>query len=405
MRNISDFRNVEDVADLNAASTVEDPYPTYEKIRNLGPIAWCQAWDMWLVTGHEESQALLREPGLNRVFHHRSPAELWNTFNWLNSKALLDLEGLDHTLLRRAFAPFFKPSAIRSLQYQVERICVELVRNVQNELAEHGEADLVAELTSQLPVRVICSILGVPEEDRTQVRVWSERMVQLFEMRLPPEHIAIGQESSRMLADYFFELVQIRRAHPQEDLISKMIHMGKESIDSQEVVSNIVLLVNGGTGALTNGLGTGLVQMLQDPQLWQEYCEQKDVITQSTIEEIFRFDAPLQLFERTSLIDLDVMGVSIRRGEKVGLLLGAANRDPRRFRNPDRFDLRRSPNPHLSFSAGTHFCLGAPLARLEAQLVLPLLAETLPRMTLSKVPQRIPGLMVRGYEEIHVSCN
>jgi cytochrome P450 len=394
---------IEDVLDLQTLVEVDDPYPYFDVVRDLGPMVWSQTWNMWLVAGHDDAQVLLKDAGLHRVFSDRTPEETWASFNWLNSKAMLDLEGADHTRLRRALAPAFKPGAIRALQNQVHTLSVEIVEQLVVRLNDREEVDLVADLTTLLPVWVICSILGVPHADRDQIRVWSEQMVKMYEVQLTPEDVLVGQMGSQSLADYFTELARSRRANPQDDLISRLVCMDGTFIDDRELISNIVLLFNGGTGALINGLGTGLFHMLDEPAKWQDFCLSHDTITNSTVEEFFRFDAPLQLFERVAVEDVIYHGHRVQQGETIGLLLGAANRDPRKFPQPNYFDMRRSPNPHLSFSGGHHFCLGAPLARLEAQTVLPVLAQALPELELAAKPQRIPGLMVRGYESIFIS--
>lgn len=403
MQRIPDSLLVECVVDLGSVETTENPYPSYDKIRRIGPIAWSQAWNMWLVAGHGESQSLLKESRLVRVFTDRSPADQWDTFNWLNKRAMLDLEPPDHTRLRRALSPAFKPSAIRLLRNQVHSIIIELLENVQLKLDEDGEVDLVGELITKLPVWVICDLLGVPAQDRVQIRIWSDQMVRMFEMELTPDEIAAGQLSAQLLADYFAELVRDRKQWPQDDLITQMIALDDAFIDTKDIVANIILLFNGGTGALINGLGVGFVEMLQDPPIWRAFCDQREELLETTVEEVFRFDAPLQLFERTAISSMDFGGVTIAAGDKLGLLLGAANRDPRVFAHPNEFNIHRSPNPHLSFSAGHHFCLGAPLARLEAQQLLAVLASELPNMSLSRSPRREPGLMVRGYESIFIS--
>jgi cytochrome P450 len=394
---------IEDTIDLQALVEVDDPYPYFDVVRDLGPLVWSQTWNMWLVAGHEDAQALLKDPGLCRSFSDRKPIDTWETFNWLNNMAMLDLEAPDHTRLRRALTPAFKPGAIRSLQDQVHALSVEIVDRLVVKLNESEEVDLIAEFTTLLPVWVICSILGVPDEERHQIRIWSEQMVKMYEVHLTPEEILVGQMASQSLADFFGDLARLRRSTPQDDLISRLVDMEETFVDDRELIANIVLLLNGGTGALINGLGTGLTQMLQQPQIWQDFCLNHDTITTTTVEEFFRFDAPLQLFERVAIDDVDYRGHQVKRGEKVGLLLGAANRDPRKFLHPNDFNMRRSPNPHLSFSGGNHFCLGAPLARLEAQEALPVLARALPQLTLAAEPQRTPGLMVRGYERILVS--
>jgi cytochrome P450 len=394
---------VENVVDLDSEEIVENPYPSYDKIRRIGPIAWSQTWNMWLVAGHSEAQSLLRESKLSRIFTDRSPADEWHTFNWLNNRAMLDLEPPDHTRLRQALSPSFKPGAVALLRSQIHSIIMELVDSVQSRLDELGEVDLVGELLAKLPVWVICELLGVPAQDRSQIRIWSDQMVRMFEVKLTPDDIAAGQLASQLLADYFAELVRDRKQTPQDDLITDMIALDDAFVDTKEIVANIILLFNGGTGALINGLGIGLVQMLQEQAIWREFCDGHEILRDTAVEEIFRFEAPLQLFERTAISPLEFGGVTISTGETVGLLLGAANRDPRVFARPNEFDMHRSPNPHLSFSAGHHFCLGAPLARLEARQLLTVLASELPNMSLARSPRREHGLMVRGYESLFIS--
>jgi hypothetical protein len=184
-----------------------------------------------------------------------------------------------------------------------------------------------------------------------------------------------------------------------------MVEKGPDTLSDREVAANAVLLFNGGTGAVINALGTGLLQLLSRPKSRELYCSDPQRLGESAVEEFLRFDAPLQLFERTALEGLEFRGLQIQQGERIGLLLGAANRDPAEFMEPDSFDIRRDPNPHLTFSAGAHFCLGAPLARREMQIALPLLFTRFPELRLSSDPVPEHGFVVRGYARIPVTVD
>ena len=398
-------RPTADWLDVTDSAFVADPYPAYRRLREAGPLVWHEELQMWLVAGYANANAMLRNPMVDRVFRDRLPESEWATFNWLNSSAALDAPRVDHVRMRRAMAGWFARGSITSLSPLIERVCNELLDEMAVRSGQGEEVDLVGHYAEPLPIRVISELLGVPQELRADVRAWSVAMVALFEVDRGSDQELAGRIATNALAERFAELTAERRARPTGDLISAMVEKGPDTLSDREVVANAVLLFNGGTGAVINALGTGLLQLLSRPKSRELYCSDPQRLGESAVEEFLRFDAPLQLFERTALEGLEFQGLRIQQGERIGLLLGAANRDPAEFMEPDSFDIRRDPNPHLTFSAGAHFCLGAPLARREMQIALPLLFTRFPELRISSDPVPEHGFVVRGYARIPVTVD
>jgi cytochrome P450 len=244
----------------------------------------------------------------------------------------------------------------------------------------------------------------VPEADRPLLRPWSNAIVKMYEYERTAQRQGQAVAAAREFADYVRGLARDRRVEPGDDLISHLaqIEDGGERLSENELVASAILLLNAGHEASVNVFGNGVVALFRNPAELARVRTDPSVV-ETAVEEMIRYDAPLQLFERTATADLDLDGVLVNRGEKVAALLGAANRDPAVFVDPDRMDVTRDPNPHLGFGAGIHFCLGAPLARLELQMSVPALLARFPRLELAEVPQLRPTFVLRGYQSVRVS--
>jgi hypothetical protein len=381
---------------------VADPYPVFERLRAHGRPVWDDAHQMWLAVRHADADAVLRHRRLGRVFTPRQPADAWETFNWLHADSILDSEPPKHTRLRALVAKAFARGHVERLRPRV----ADLAGGLLDAVAASGQMDAIADYAEPLPVMVIAELLGVPEEDRPRLRPWSQAIVKMYEYDRTPAQEAEAQRAAQEFADFVAGLAAARRATPGDDLVSHLagVEDGGERLSERELVATCVLLLNAGHEASVNGFGNGLVALLRNPDQLARLRSDPWGLAGTAVEEFLRFDSPLQLFERTAKEDTELPGgVSLRRGEKVAALLGAANRDAEVFPAADRMDVGREPNPHLGFGAGIHFCLGAPLARLELQTSLPLLLERFPDLQAAGEPELRPTFVLRGYSAVPVA--
>ncbi|MFJ6211826.1 cytochrome P450 [Streptomyces sp. NPDC092296] len=392
-----------------SAEFVAHPYDVYARLREHAPVTYYEPSDQWLISRHADVSALLRDRRLGRTYLHRfSHEEFGRTppppehepFHTLNGNGLLDLEAPDHTRIRRLVSKAFTPRMVESLRPAVRRIAGELVDG----LVKDGGGDLVARVAEPLPVAVIAEMLGVPEGDRHLLRPWSAAIVGMFELNPTEETARRAVRASIEFSDYLRTLISERRRTPGEDLVSALIaaHDEGEKLTEQEMISTCVLLLNAGHEATVNTTGNGWWSLLRNPDQLAALRADPAGLLPTAIEELMRYDTPLQMFERWVLDDIEVAGVRIPRGAEVALLFGSANRDPERFTDPDRLDLARADNPHITFGAGIHFCLGAPLARLELTESFGALLHAAPTLHALHEPTWQPGYVIRGLTELLV---
>ncbi|MFJ4336994.1 cytochrome P450 [Streptomyces sp. NPDC088915] len=381
---------------------VADPYPVYAELRAAGRAHWHEPTRQWLIPRHEDVSALLRDRRLGRTYTHRftheefgreAPDPAHEPFHTLNDHGLLDLEGADHARIRRLVSKAFTPRTVENLAPTVRRLAAGLV----GDLVAAGGGDLQALVAEPLPVAVIAEMLGIPEEDeeRHRLRSWSAAICGMFELNPSEEVAGRAVEASIEFSDYLRELIGRRRRAPGEDLITALLAVPE--LTEQEMISTCVLLLNAGHEATVNTTVNGWRILLQEgvrPRLEN---------LSTAVEELLRYDTPLQMFERWVLDDMELDGLLIPRGAEVALLLGSANRDPSRFGpTAATLDLTRPDNPHLTFGAGIHYCLGAPLARLELTTLFDELLRRAPGMRLVSEPVRKAGYVIRGFEELVV---
>ncbi|WP_432059380.1 cytochrome P450 [Streptomyces sp. S1] len=381
---------------------VADPYPAYAALRAGGRAHWHEPTRQWLIPHHEDVSALLRDRRLGRTYTHRftheefgreAPDPAHEPFHTLNDHGLLDLEGADHARIRRLVSKAFTPRTVENLAPTVRRLAAGLV----GDLLAAGGGDLQALVAEPLPVAVIAEMLGVPEEDeeRGRLRPWSAAICGMFELNPSEETARRAVEASIEFSTYLRELMARRRETPGPDLITALLAVPE--LTEQEMISTCVLLLNAGHEATVNTTVNGWRILLQEgvrPRLEN---------LSTAVEELLRYDTPLQMFERWVLDDIELDGRLIPRGSEVALLLGSANRDPSRFGpTADTLDLTRPDNPHLTFGAGIHYCLGAPLARLELTTLFGELLRRAPGMRLVSEPVRREGYVIRGFEGLVV---
>ncbi len=398
--------------DLADPAVVADPYPAFAAARARTPVGWHEGLGQVVALSHQGCDAVLRDRRLGRVFTPREPRADWDTFNWLHADSILDSEPPKHTRLRRLVAQAFGRGHVERLRPRVAELAGALMDECSDTLAATGGFDVLADYAEPLPVLVIADLLGWPEADRHLLRPWSQAIVKMYELDRTPAAEAAAQRAGAEFAAYVVELAAARRADPRDDLVSHLVQVrdGSDRLDEHELVATVVLLLNAGHEASVNGFGNGLVSLLEAPdQLDLVRRNASDIgLVALTVEEMLRHDSPLQLFERTATSDVEVVtssgGLRLAAGQKVAALLGAANRDPAVFADPDRFVADRSPNPHLAFGSGIHFCLGAPLARLELQTSLPVLLQRFPDLALASPPTRRPTFVLRGYQTLPVTA-
>jgi cytochrome P450 len=383
---------------------VADPYPQLAELRSLGRPIWHEETGMFLAARYKDANAVLRNRSLGRIFSPRTPETEWETFNYLHADSILDSEPPKHTRLRSLVMKAFNPKRIEELRPNIERITNQLLHRIEDKLQSSGTFDLIADYAEPLPVMVIAELLGFPEADEHLLRPWSQAIVKMYEPSPTEEQKADARKASNEFAAYVHSLMVERQKNPGIDLISELaiVEEQGEKLSAHELIATCVLLLNAGHEASVNGFGNGLVAALGNEEQWSKLTSNIDGMTETAVDEFLRFDAPLHLFERTATDEVEIGGVAIKPGQKISALLGSANRDEEIFERADELDLSRSPNPHIGFGAGIHFCIGAPLARQEMQISLPALLHRFPRLELADKPIRRPTFVLRGYEKVMV---
>ncbi len=388
--------------DLTSPDLVADPYPVLAALRAADRPVWHPGLNVWLAARHSDAGAVLRNRRLGRIFAPREPADVWDTFNWLHADSILDSEPPKHTRLRALVAKAFARGHVERLRPRVQDIASGLLDAV-----DPAGFDLIADYAEPLPVMVVSELLGVPASEQGELRPWSQAIVKMYEYDRTPEQETAARAASEEFAAFVVELARRRRGEPGDDLVTHLVQVEEagEKLSERELVATCVLLLNAGHEASVNGFGNGVVAALRNPREWARLAAAPAELTETAVEEMLRYDSPLHLFERTATVDVEIGGVTIKQGQKIAALLGSANRDEGVFDRADSLDLGRDPNPHLAFGAGIHFCLGAPLARLELQTSLPLLAERFPGLELAGSPPLRPTFVLRGYERVPVRAS
>ncbi|MFN5558835.1 MAG: cytochrome P450 [Rhodoluna sp.] len=390
--------------DFSDPEFVSNPYPELKLLREENEPVWHEGLNMFLAARYEHANQVLRTKSLGRIFTAREPEELWEDFNWLHADSILDSEPPKHTRLRSLVGKAFSRSRIENLRPEIERIANRLLDEAQVKLSDSGSFDLIADYAEPLPVKVIANLLGFPDEDEHLLRPWSQSIVKMYEVDPSEQAKTEAREAASEFAEYVRGLMLERKVNPGADLISELVVVEEagEKLNARELIATCILLLNAGHEASVNGFGNGMVAAFENNQMGLLRTKPR-AIAETAVEEFLRFDAPLQLFERTATAPTVIGGVQIGQGQKIAALLGSANRDEEIFSSPEMMDLTRDPNNQIGFGAGIHFCLGAPLARLEMQVSLPLLMERFPGLELAKTPSRRPTFVLRGYQEILVS--
>ncbi|WP_436493080.1 cytochrome P450 [Actinokineospora sp. HUAS TT18] len=379
---------------------VADPYPAFAALRAEGEVHWHEGLGLAVAVSHAACSAVLRHRGLGRLWTDAVPLGDFAAFNLLHRNSLLENEPPTHTRLRRLIAAAFARGHTDRLRPWVERLADRMVADLAAEIADTGSADLLATVAAPLPVEVIGELLGVPTADRALLAPWSNAIVKMYEYGLPADRKRAAETAAQEFADY----VRALAADPRPDsLVGDLaaVRDGGDRLSEDELVATAVLLLMAGHEATVNVIGNGVLALLTHRDQWDRLLADPGLLP-STVEELIRFDAPLQLFERTATERVEIAGHTVEPGQKIAALLGAAARDPLVFTDPDRFDIARTPNPHLGFGAGIHYCVGAPLARVEVAATLSALTRRLPNLRLAGVAPRRPEFVIRGLRALPV---
>ena len=389
---------------------IADPYPVYAEMRERVPIWYHEPTDHWLVSRFPDVNALLRDRRFGRTYHHvathaemRRPEEPdWHGPFWhLIRSGILDMEPPDHTRVRSLVSKAFTPRMVEGMRERIQRMMDGLVDDV----AGVGDFDLISTLAEPLPVAVIAELLGVPPEDRGLLRPWSADICGMYELRPSEETARTAVRACVEFSDYLRTLSRWRRANPRDDLISALAQVvdDDERLTEDELIGTCVLLLNAGHEATVNVTGNGWWSLFRNPDQLARLRDDVALVPRA-IEELMRWDTPLQMFERWVLEHSEICGTVVPKGAELGLLFGSANRDAAAFERPDKLDVSREPNPHVSFGAGVHFCLGAPLARLELETSFTTVLRRLPTLKLVEEPSWKPNYIIRGLRELRVAA-
>jgi cytochrome P450 len=390
---------------LTDPSKRADPYPFYERLRSTEPLHQTPV-SFWLASSYDCVSEILRDPRFssderNSAFYDPD-LEFFNTpFAKLTHKMLVFLDEPDHKRLRDLVQKAFTRRVVEDLRGRIAALVDELLEPI----VERGAGDLMPEFAYPLPVIVICELMGIPAEDRDKFMDWAHDFATRFEAQplRSPEMEARGDAATVTLTRYFDELIEAKRSRPESDLISSLTAVEDEgdTLTHAELLSTCMLLLLAGHETTANLIGNGVYALLRHRDQWERLVSDASLV-RPAVEEILRYDSPVQAIQRVALETVTMDGTTIEARSMVALLLGAANRDPTRFPEPDRLDVMRGDAPLVAFGGGIHFCLGAPLARLEAQLALGALVRRAPKLDLAGEPQWRPSFVLRGLETLPV---
>jgi cytochrome P450 len=384
----------------------EDPYPLYEQLHKLGEVVPTSE-RLVLVPGYDAISSVLRDPAYlvqdAALLDETSPG--WREDPSTSMDSILNLNPPDHAPVRSIITRAFTARRIASLRPAIEAMVSELLDAMADRGAEGSPMDFMRDFAFLLPASVICELIGIPDTDRERFRPIGRDLTAVLELEVDEETLARARAGAAWLDEYFTELAARRRAQPQDDLLTALVQISAAEdgrLSHKALLANLALLLVAGFETTTNLLGNGVYILLGDAEL-ADAVRAGAIPAASFVEEVLRYDPPVQLTTRRRLDHAQIYGVPVQPGDEVFLLLGAGNRDGRRFPDPDTFDPRRAVGGPLSFGAGAHFCAGAALARLEAAVAFPLLLARFPQLAPAGQPQRRDGLAFRGFDALPVS--
>jgi cytochrome P450 len=387
----------------------QDPYATYELLRGQSKPFYFEAADIWLLSRYEAVDAAARHPKLVRSLQSFMPidevAAITRRANWHNmpnhsrfvQTSLLDSDGDVHFRLRLIVLRELSKNFVLKVKPTIQAYVDTLVEQI----LERQEIDFIADLAAHVPGHIIGNILGVPDEDCPQLRLWSEDVVQFFDVGRTQQHKQLAERATTEFYLYLKDLIADRKRHPKNDLVSTLLQAQiAGELSETELISTCMLILMAGHGSTIDVLGTGMYALIKHPQELQRLRQQPQHLA-TAVQEMFRYDSPLPFFHRYASEDVVLMGQEFPKGTKFGLLYGSANRDASQFTEPDRFDISRQPNRHIAFGRGAHLCLGNHLSRLDMEVIFSRLIERTRNIeVMGTEPKYKGGLSIRGLETL-----
>ncbi|MBH8563712.1 cytochrome P450 [Nostoc sp. CENA67] len=388
-----------------------NPYPTYHHLRSESPVHRYFVGGDWLVSRYVDVKAVLRSGYVRSQDKPKSIQERnqylqdkgknLNTLAQTTSKFLFYMDQPDHTRLRNLVMKVFSSVIVERMRPQIQEIVNELLDKVQHQ----GSMDIIADFAIPLPVTVISRLLGIPKEDQDQLNQWSNVLARILDSLVSLEEFQAMNEVTEAFKEYLRTLIAKREKQPQADLISALIAVKEQSdrLSEEELLATCIMLFATGEESTVNTIGNGMLALLNHPDQIEQLKTEPTKI-QTAVDEILRYDSPVQTTTRIATVNFEIGNQTIQAGEKVVLCLGAANRDPAQFPDPDRLDINRNPNPHVAFGDGIHYCLGAGLARIQAQIAINTLVQKFPDLKLaSNQLEWRKNAVLRGLKALPVS--
>ncbi len=407
---------IEHSLQINDPDFVKNPYPMLAELRERAPIFYEPRWQQLFFLRYNDIAFLLKDKRLGRsITHILSRDELgWpppdprlTAFNTFNTQHMLDNEPPKHTRMKALALKAFTPQRMENLRGKIQTVVDQLL----DQAAGQGEMDLHDDFAEPLPVMVIAALLGVPERDRPKLRPWSAAMVRMYELGHSEPEIAAAELAAQEFTDYMRAMLHDRRRRPQDDLVSALAlaEDAGDTLSDDELIANCILLLNAGHEATVNGTTAGMLALHRHPEQFellvreaQHHPTNNALLFKSAVEELLRYDTPLPMFERWVLDDFEYRGVPLKRGMEVQLMYASGNRDGQKFVDADQLILDRKDNPHLTFGLGIHYCIGAPLARLEMQIALQTLLRRFPKIQVLSDQPDYSGFVLRGIKHLPV---
>jgi len=399
--------------DLNQPGFIADPYSQLEHLRTEMPVFFDEVWSKIFFTHYADIASLLKDRRLGRtMLHILSREELgWPppnprlaNFYRYQDNVFMDWEPPEHTRIRSLVSKVFTPKQVERLRAKLEAATHKLLDMAES----NGTCNFVSEIAEPLPVMMIANLLGIAEADWPHLRPWSAAIVKMYELGYSEEQMQAADTAAREFMACIGALAEERRAHPQDDLISGLVHVEEQGqkLSEDELRATCIFLLNAGHEATVNGSSLGLRALLRNPaqlELMKRAAHDEDAaFLKTAVDELLRYETPLPMFERYVLEDMEISGVALKKGMEVALLYISGNRDPLRFERADELDLNRNDNPLLTFGLGTHYCLGAPLARLELQVLFKILFQRWPNLRLSDEMEFSEGFVIRGLRSLPI---
>ncbi len=401
------------VFDLGKPATNANPFPEFARLRAEDPVHWSLAMKAWIITRHADVKNVAlnnRQISADRLtpFFKTNPeyqrGSIDSLVRYLNHWMVFR-DPPDHTRLRRLFNKAFTPTSVSNLRPSIENIVAHLIDGMEAKARRGETVDYIADFAYPLPASVIMDLLGVPRTDLGRVKLWSDDIALFIGTAQVAGNKYLRAESgAKAMSDYFRSLVEARTAEPHDDMISHLVlaRDDRDALTTDEIIGTCILLLFAGHETTTNLIGNGFLYSMRHRDQWERLVADPS-LAGSAVEEYLRYDGPSGALARVAAADLEMGGKTIREGQRLFAFMNSANRDPEAFADPDRFDISREPNVHLTFGHGIHFCLGAPLARLEAQIAATRLAERLPDVRLSGGdPEWHDSLILRGVKRLPV---